>query len=489
MADRRGQRGQPHPAGRPPRALQSRGRRRAAKSSAAPLFFEVHRLGVFTPRSLDIDVVYDVMIHDLDILLSLVDSPVVDLKAVGIPVITDKVDIAHARIEFATGTVANLTASRVSTERVRKMRFFQEHEYISLDFTRQDVLRVRVRSSRRECRQQPKSNFEKFPPRPKSRCAPSCAPSSIPSARARSPVVDGAAGRRALELADRVMAGILEHARRVQLGAFRPTGRSMIPRILVPTRRAPPHRRRDRRRRRRRLDHLHGRPHRRPLRTSPMRRRSTANPTFPQHFPLGVLVDRTLVARGMAAKPFERLRPHHRTRPSTILDSRVVVPALRRAARAARNRQLRAAAGDDGRAPRSRSSPTFSPPATPIFSSSRKTSADAKWDAITRAASVVVHIAFIIFLIFLPKIFPPHVPTAQEIEMASKNLGVVYLPPDADDFQEPPAPPAPEVKISPKTLNKVAPPRPERTRRRSRRPRIPNSPQPDLPSAPTPPQP
>ena len=106
------------------------------------MFFEVHRLGVFTPRSLDIDVVYDIMIHDLDILLSLVDSPVTDLKAVGIPVITDKVDIAHARLEFATGAVANLTASRVSTERVRKMRFFQAHEYVSIDFTRQDLLRV-----------------------------------------------------------------------------------------------------------------------------------------------------------------------------------------------------------------------------------------------------------------------------------------------------------------------------------------------------------
>ena len=99
----------------------------ARKIVARPMFFEIHRLGIFTPRSLDIDVVYDVMIHDLDILLSLVDSPVADLKAVGIPVITDKVDIAHARVEFETGTVANLTASRVSTERVRKMRFFQEH--------------------------------------------------------------------------------------------------------------------------------------------------------------------------------------------------------------------------------------------------------------------------------------------------------------------------------------------------------------------------
>ena len=112
-----------------------------------PLFFEVHRLGVFTPRSLDIDVVFDVMIHDLDILLALVGEQVTDVKAVGIPVVSDKVDIAHARLEFASGAVANVTASRVSTERVRKMRFFQEHEYVSLDYTRQDALRVRVKQS------------------------------------------------------------------------------------------------------------------------------------------------------------------------------------------------------------------------------------------------------------------------------------------------------------------------------------------------------
>src|SRR5258708_4831546 len=110
-----------------------------------PLFFEVHRLGVFTPRSLDVDVIYDLMIHDLDILLAMVNEPVVEVKAVGIPVLTDKVDIAHARLEFAGGAVANITASRVSTERVRKMRFFQQHEYISLDYARRDALRIGVK--------------------------------------------------------------------------------------------------------------------------------------------------------------------------------------------------------------------------------------------------------------------------------------------------------------------------------------------------------
>src|SRR5690349_20246769 len=109
-----------------------------------PMFFEVHRLSVFTPRSLDVDVVMDLMIHDLDVVLSLVKSPVREIRAVGLPVISDKVDIANVRIEFDTGCVANFTASRVSTEKVRKLRFFQPHEYISIDYGRQDVISIRV---------------------------------------------------------------------------------------------------------------------------------------------------------------------------------------------------------------------------------------------------------------------------------------------------------------------------------------------------------
>jgi predicted dehydrogenase len=181
-----------------------------------PLYFEVHRLGVFTPRSLDIDVVYDVMIHDLDILLAIVNAPVEDIKAIGIPVLTDKIDIAHARLDFATGAVANITASRVSTERVRKLRFFQQHEYISVDFTRRDALRVRVV----EPGPQPKFDFATLPVE---REEPLHAElrAFLDSVRTRrAPLVDGEAGLRALDLADRVMAGIQEHGRRVQLGAF-----------------------------------------------------------------------------------------------------------------------------------------------------------------------------------------------------------------------------------------------------------------------------
>jgi predicted dehydrogenase len=105
-----------------------------------PMFFEVHRLSVFTPRSLDVDVVLDLMIHDLDIVLSFANSPVKEVRAVGLPILSGKVDIANVRLEFESGCVANFTASRVSTERVRKLRFFQPGQYLSVDYGRQEVL-------------------------------------------------------------------------------------------------------------------------------------------------------------------------------------------------------------------------------------------------------------------------------------------------------------------------------------------------------------
>jgi len=105
-----------------------------------PMFFEVHRLSIFTPRSLDVDVVLDLMIHDLDVVLSFVNSPVREIRAVGLPILSGKADIANVRLEFESGCVANFTASRVSTERVRKIRFFQPGQYVSLDYSRQDVL-------------------------------------------------------------------------------------------------------------------------------------------------------------------------------------------------------------------------------------------------------------------------------------------------------------------------------------------------------------
>lgn len=102
-----------------------------------PLFFEGHRLGFFVPRSLDVDVLLDLMIHDLDLVLTMSDQSVAETRSVGIPVLSDQVDIANARIEFRNGCVANLTASRVSNEKVRKLRFFQPNQYISIDFNGQ----------------------------------------------------------------------------------------------------------------------------------------------------------------------------------------------------------------------------------------------------------------------------------------------------------------------------------------------------------------
>jgi predicted dehydrogenase len=110
-----------------------------------PLFFEVHRLSEFSPRSLDVDVVLDLMIHDIDIILTLTRQQPEEIRAAGIHILSEKVDIANVRMQFPGGCVANLTASRVSTERVRKLRLFQPHEYISLDYTRQDAVRFTVK--------------------------------------------------------------------------------------------------------------------------------------------------------------------------------------------------------------------------------------------------------------------------------------------------------------------------------------------------------
>jgi predicted dehydrogenase len=112
-----------------------------------PMFFESHRLSIFTPRALDVDVVLDLMIHDLDIVLTFAASPVREVRAVGLPILSPKVDIANVRVEFESGCVANFTASRVSTERVRKLRFFEPRQYVSIDYARQDLLVIKVDES------------------------------------------------------------------------------------------------------------------------------------------------------------------------------------------------------------------------------------------------------------------------------------------------------------------------------------------------------
>jgi len=109
-----------------------------------PMFFEAHRLSVFTPRSLDVDVVLDLMIHDLDIVLTFARSPVREVRAVGLPIVSPNVDIANVRVEFESGCVANFTASRVSTETVRKLRFFEPRQYVSVDYARRDLLVIGI---------------------------------------------------------------------------------------------------------------------------------------------------------------------------------------------------------------------------------------------------------------------------------------------------------------------------------------------------------
>jgi predicted dehydrogenase len=109
------------------------------QAATLPLFFEIHRMSVFTLRSLDVDVVLDLMIHDLDIVLALARAELKDIRAAGISILSPKVDIANVRLEFADGCIANLTASRVSTERVRKLRLFQPRQYISIDYAKQSA--------------------------------------------------------------------------------------------------------------------------------------------------------------------------------------------------------------------------------------------------------------------------------------------------------------------------------------------------------------
>ncbi|MBI4164115.1 MAG: Gfo/Idh/MocA family oxidoreductase [Acidobacteria bacterium] len=187
-----------------------------------PLFFEIHRLGVFSPRSLDVDVVFDLMIHDLDLVLWLAGSEVSDVRAVGLPVLSDKVDIANARVEFDNGTVANLTASRVSTERVRKFRFFQPSEYVSIDFTRRDVLVLSVDRDGGA----PKIGFRKLETKPEEPLRAELAAFTDSVRTRRAPLVGGAEGRRALALAERVMICIEQHAAQVGVPLVRPAGQS-----------------------------------------------------------------------------------------------------------------------------------------------------------------------------------------------------------------------------------------------------------------------
>jgi len=166
-----------------------------------PRFIEVHRLGTFPERSLDIDVVFDLMIHDLDVVLSIVRSDIESIEAVGVPVLTDRVDIANARLRFANGCTANLTASRISRDRVRKIRFFQPAAYLSIDYATQklDVWRLVKNDGAPPSIQGGEAAVTNEEPLKRELEDFVAAVSSK-----RAPRVDGAQGRRALALAQQI---------------------------------------------------------------------------------------------------------------------------------------------------------------------------------------------------------------------------------------------------------------------------------------------
>jgi predicted dehydrogenase len=185
-----------------------------------PVYFEIHRVGEFTARSLDIDVVLDLMIHDLDIVQWLVgeDVPVTELHAVGIPILTNKVDAANARLEFASGAVANITASRVGTEKIRKMRFFQPHDYVAVDYATKHAsissLAPPTASGTWPGVQTKNLDIVDVEPLRAEILA------FVEAIRDRRPApVSGAEGRNALALALRALARIEEHSGKVQVGA------------------------------------------------------------------------------------------------------------------------------------------------------------------------------------------------------------------------------------------------------------------------------
>ena len=166
-----------------------------------PRFIEVHRLGTFPDRSLDIDVVFDLMIHDLDVVLSLVRSTVESIEAVGVPVLTGRVDIANARLRFANGCIANVTASRISRDRVRKIRFFQPAAYVSIDYAAQKVELWRLTKG---VGPMPSIEGGEVPVMNEEPLKRELADFVDAVVSQRPPTVDGVQGRRALELATQI---------------------------------------------------------------------------------------------------------------------------------------------------------------------------------------------------------------------------------------------------------------------------------------------
>lgn len=174
-------------------------------------FIECHRLAAFKHRGADVDVVLDLMIHDLDIILSIIDAQPVQVSAMGLPVLTDKVDIANARIEFDNGAVANVTASRVSTGPQRKLRVFQAHQYMGVDFGDVSVQRV-TRSASWDGTDEPlelsELNYDKGD------ALRAEVESFVAAIRENQPVVvSGRDGQRVLELAETILDRMAHNSR------------------------------------------------------------------------------------------------------------------------------------------------------------------------------------------------------------------------------------------------------------------------------------
>jgi predicted dehydrogenase len=167
-----------------------------------PRFIEVHRLGTFPERSLDIDVVFDLMIHDLDVVLSLVNADVDSIEAVGVPVLTGRVDIANARLRFTNGCIANLTASRISRDRVRKIRLFQRAAYLSIDYAAQKVELWRLVKGNGALPAIEGGNVDVIGEEPLKRELADFVDAVVSR---RAPAVTGEEGRRALALADAIV--------------------------------------------------------------------------------------------------------------------------------------------------------------------------------------------------------------------------------------------------------------------------------------------
>jgi predicted dehydrogenase len=178
------------------------------KMVTTPLFFEIHRMSAFSPRSLDVDVVLDLMIHDIDLVLDMAGAEPEEIRAAGVRILSEKVDIANVRLAFASGCVANVTASRVSTERIRKMRLFQPNQYVSIDYSRQDGAVFTVGTAQQisfqtlnVTKQEPlKTQLDAFLDAVTTRTQPAC---------------DVHAGTRSLGVALEILAKIEEHAQLV----------------------------------------------------------------------------------------------------------------------------------------------------------------------------------------------------------------------------------------------------------------------------------